>query len=337
VRERTLLRNLKIDQSAQTANVAGRGNAIHFYGARYCEIGRIWVYAGKNWAICLDASGPNSGYNNKIFDCRVDGGTSASGFYLQAEATELRGNHILGIGATMPATQPAFGTQTNTCYNIWCSSGYQDIGGNMLGESGSYTTEVIRLDAAGPSRIYGNRIDTCRFQAIISRGGNNSIVGNQIGSTSQAGAVASIELWSNNNSVIGNVFDVPNPPGPNTYHIREDRACTGNVIADNQFLFTPTLGMLQLNSGDTGTVASHNVGYNPVGYLSAQPAVPASTSAYINRFGVDCMVCVSGGTVTAITVNNHTTGLTSGAFRVPAGQSIAVTYSAVPGWVWFGD
>ncbi len=79
-----------------------------------------------------------------------------------------------------------------------------------------------------------------------------------------------------------------------------------------------------------------NMTYNPVGHLTS-PGIPSSTTPYTNAFGVDCTVCVSGGTVTAIAIGGTATGLTSGAFRVPANQTITLTYSAAPTWVWFGD
>ena len=68
-----------------------------------------------------------------------------------------------------------------------------------------------------------------------------------------------------------------------------------------------------------------------------QPAVPASTVYYVNRFGVDCTVYIAGGTVTAVTIGGVASGLTSGMFRVPTGQAIAITYSAAPTWVWIGE
>lgn len=78
-------------------------------------------------------------------------------------------------------------------------------------------------------------------------------------------------------------------------------------------------------------------GYNPLMHSITQPAVPSSTVAQTNTFSVDATVYVVGGTVTAITVAGAATGLTSGAVRVPAGQTIAITYSVAPTWQWFGD
>jgi hypothetical protein len=68
-----------------------------------------------------------------------------------------------------------------------------------------------------------------------------------------------------------------------------------------------------------------------------QPAVPVSDAAYTNAFTQDCLVEVSGGTVTAIDVNGTVTGQTSGTFLVLAGQTITLTYTVAPAWVWFGN
>lgn len=89
------------------------------------------------------------------------------------------------------------------------------------------------------------------------------------------------------------------------------------------------------------TAPPTNTGANPPGGNTtagfSQPAVPASTVALRNTFGVDCTVYISGGTVSAIAVGNQTTGLTSGVFRVAAYQSITLTYTAAPSWQWMGE
>jgi hypothetical protein len=69
------------------------------------------------------------------------------------------------------------------------------------------------------------------------------------------------------------------------------------------------------------------------GTMLATPTLPASTTATTPLYR-DAMVCVSGGTVTAITVDGQATGLTSGMVIVPAGKTIAVTYSSAPTWTW---
>lgn len=68
--------------------------------------------------------------------------------------------------------------------------------------------------------------------------------------------------------------------------------------------------------------------------LVTTPAVPASTTAQFNASGIPVAVTVTGGTVTVISVNGSATGQTSGTVIVPAGGTIAITYSVAPTWSW---
>ena len=76
-------------------------------------------------------------------------------------------------------------------------------------------------------------------------------------------------------------------------------------------------------------------GLTPYG-LIGPPAVPATTVALTNPYPFDCEVNVNGGTVTVIAIQGGTTGKTSGTFHVGAGKTIAITYTVVPTWTWFG-
>lgn len=86
----------------------------------------------------------------------------------------------------------------------------------------------------------------------------------------------------------------------------------------------------------TYSVLRNNYRANPGGAQTA-PAIPASGTAYTNPFAFDCEVYITGGTVTVIAIGGTATGLTSGQFFVPAGETITLTYSAAPTWTWFGN
>jgi hypothetical protein len=64
------------------------------------------------------------------------------------------------------------------------------------------------------------------------------------------------------------------------------------------------------------------------------PAVPASTVTATNGNAWPVLVTITGGTLTAVTVNSIQVGTTAGTYLVPAGQTIAVTYSVAPTWAW---
>jgi hypothetical protein len=64
------------------------------------------------------------------------------------------------------------------------------------------------------------------------------------------------------------------------------------------------------------------------------PTVPASTVALQNPFWRHAAVTITGGTVTDISVDGASTGVTSGTVIVPSGKTITVAYSSAPTWVW---
>jgi hypothetical protein len=74
-----------------------------------------------------------------------------------------------------------------------------------------------------------------------------------------------------------------------------------------------------------------------LGWSVTTPAVPATTVTATNTTGKPVTVYIRGGTVTNIAVDGTLLGMTSGTFRVNAGGTIAVTYSVVPTWFWYGD
>ena len=72
------------------------------------------------------------------------------------------------------------------------------------------------------------------------------------------------------------------------------------------------------------------------GQTSSQPPAMPTSGTPLQNYGPDQMVHVSGGTVTGITINTVPTTLTSGNFFIPAGGSIAVSYTGTPAptWTW---
>ena len=70
------------------------------------------------------------------------------------------------------------------------------------------------------------------------------------------------------------------------------------------------------------------------GAWATAPALAASTVAMTNTSGRTVNVYVSSGTVTVIKVDDVTTGLTSGAFRLRPGSALKITYSVAPTLAW---
>lgn len=135
-------------------------------------------------------------------------------------------------------------------------------------------------------------------------------------------------------------------------------AGTSNAIHDNLCVAAGITEVAGANTNDihdnvigggtitivgTATKVRNNPGVNPKGSVSA-PGIPASTTPLTNQTGFDCSVFITanaGGT-TAVSIGGVSTTVTIAAagvaqFRVPVGQSITLTYTSAPTWVWFGD
>lgn len=119
-------------------------------------------------------------------------------------------------------------------------------------------------------------------------------------------------------------------------------AYAGMVIAENDVVnnTTPyTLGAVTINTNYANFRIIDNAGINPVAVVTT-PAVAASTVAMTNTTGVRILVRLSGGTVTAYTVNGVATGLVAAAtllFPLEPGSTLAITYSVVPTMKWIGQ
>src|SRR5579875_1168113 len=110
-----------------------------------------------------------------------------------------------------------------------------------------------------------------------------------------------------------------------------------NISALKQFVKANTTGKtgatrvsLVFNTATTAAAANTiTAPSNPT-----TPTVPATGTAVTNTNAYPVQVSITGGTVTAVTVNGKSTGLTSGSFVVPPGGTISMTYTAAPTWVW---
>jgi hypothetical protein len=114
-------------------------------------------------------------------------------------------------------------------------------------------------------------------------------------------------------------------------------AINGNrvtYVSNCRFIGAPAFG--DGGGGGSPKLARNNLGYNPVGHVTSPP-VPGSGTSLTNPFGQDCLVCVSGGSMSSVDIGGVRTGLKDGAFRLPWGQTITLTYTSAPTWTWFAE
>jgi len=108
-------------------------------------------------------------------------------------------------------------------------------------------------------------------------------------------------------------------------HIRINGGSVSNCT--NKYNGTP--------SGN-GNYFSHVDGFNPLGVIT--PPFPSTGSTVTNALGVRCSVYISGGSITAISINGQVipSGITGGAFDLEPGDTIDMNYSGSPSWKWIG-
>jgi hypothetical protein len=100
------------------------------------------------------------------------------------------------------------------------------------------------------------------------------------------------------------------------------------VSIGNNNLGTPPTGAQSSNAYWTSVYYTPDTGLVPT--QISQIPLALTTVAAVNPNGIGVYQTVSGGTVTVIKVGGVTTGLTSGQFFIPAGGTIALTYTGAP-------
>ena len=132
--------------------------------------------------------------------------------------------------------------------------------------------------------------------------------------------------------VVGSLFS-----GNNGYGLANGGGA--NVDISQSTFLGNLLGTLHSTTSSPGTCCYRdNRGFNPLAGNVVTPSLPASGSAVTNGTSVDCTAYLSGGQVTNVAINGTSTGLSGSALTVfiPAGGSVAVTYSTAPSWRWMG-
>lgn len=185
-------------------------------------------------------------------------------------------------------------------------------------------------------QIVGNNNRSARVVGCWFRGSNSSGHTELQNALIQIGSASSQAIHA---TFAGNTF-MGQSQTSNFVHVRS--GCTGSVVftgsefSQSTDLGAPITGPLYNFNGTNITRFVGCPGINPLGPQTS-PAIPTSNVAFTNPFPVDMDVFITGGTVSAIAIGGTNTGLTSGAFRVPFGQNIKITYTVAPTWVWFGD
>lgn len=322
---------------------------IDLYDCTQCLIDGITVKTAGAHGIHMNHSSPTNSFN-KISGCVIDdcgnngimsegGGaldlvvdnTFSSNFgpsigLYDATYCLVSGNVINNQGGAYPAINAYFGAALV-------------ISDNLTNDG---TAQSIQVTSSTGTRVVNNICRDCAQGLVLSGTSRCTISGNYVVLTTSNNQYDGIFLedngsfYSQYNSVVANVIDTKDSTTNKwRYGINASTANdTGNEFIGNVILGPATGAVNDATSG--GNSFSHNQGYNPVGAVSS-PAVPSSGTSLPNPFSVSMRVFIDGGTVSAVAINGVTTGQTSGVFLLEPGETITLTYSAVPTWTWFGQ
>lgn len=264
-----------------------------------------------------------------------------------------------------------YGHATVTNTSDFTVQGNTFIGGGYIFvrlASGSFVSPTPTNNQAIGIDISGNLIDSSVGPGIIwacdnttTSNGAHLIRGNRIyNANANNNATYHIDFGTVDTSGI-NVFQsagrlsvihntiIDNRGSPQQVHAiqfgRNDAAPTtpnGVVFIEGNYCLGASSGKLITCTNMNGAMPTirNNPGFNPVAIndpgfpgITYPPAVPASTAALQNPYGMDAWVYITGGTVSHIAINGNNTGMTSGPVFWGAQDTIKLTYSAAPTWI----
>lgn len=300
-------------------NIAGTNgiDMVSAYGAILMHVRcRFITGISVHW----DGIGPAFGAYNYMVDCHIsDGGATAIG--VQTDNSEW----LTVLGCNFGFFQGGSGIAVK-CQNQNC---------RFIGTSFDFNDTHIVVAFTNRNIISGCQFDRAFTRCIyLESAKNNMVTGCSFNADSGAGTeVIRADGVNNDRNVITGNSMVGGTTWTNFY--AEFAGIGGqNLIANNDI---GGLGIVLL----TG-VARGNRGYNPVGFFGAQPAVPASGTAFVNTLGADATVIIATlGGLTAVKIG--ATAVTAApavgsTYRIPAGQSITLTWATTaPTWQWYGD
>ncbi len=273
-----------------------------------------------------------------------------------ANGNIIAGNIFLGL-TQYPQSRAIHGVNTaftqienNQFYNVANpitmtylsnANGYNIITGNTIHQSAIPTSNgnLCAINSTGSSHstitdntIYGNG-NSSTYAIYLYSSGYASITGNDIYKFGTAfyqrySFGAGYSTFSSNTltSITNGIFEV-------------DNYCGNNIYSSNIFRSVAT--PITLASASNSSIID-NWGYNPKGYIatpfvanlryisdSGSNATISSDRVYTNQ-GSPKDIYITGGTVTAITVNGEAVGVTSGLITLAPRDTFSITFSEAP-------
>lgn len=192
-----------------------------------------------------------------------------------------------------------------------------------------YYYGVLLSEHAAINRL---RIIYCRFGIALLLDGADAV---WIGYASVEACQSDVEaVAGSTGAVYIDMLDTETGGGPYTHAYTVDDPSNllfGTLQVHNDLAGVPDSAPV-LNGGANLRVVDMS---RKPGNVTA-PGVPSSTVALTNPFFRDALVVVTGGTVSAVSVDGVAQGYTATGFTVPVptGKTITLTYTVAPSWKW---
>lgn len=334
--------------TANQSRITGNGflNTINF---------DIWI-DGANWNGIIDSNTMDCTTNSRsVSHCEITQCGSLTGQGNQF----IRGQSNLRLGSTT-AAYPAgvFGVYFSNTF-------FDNAGGDAIKFQGISAIQRVKITSSWISSASANGVNFASTASTLPS--DIEFIGNNIYANTTAAfagsGVMDYKVIGGQAAANGTAFLVTANAG-GTYSLTANGVRVGptggfgaNTTAFN--IAAGTYAQIKVDNCDTtgnttaltlGAVTitgslwtryafTNNPGINPNGVVTT-PAVAASTVAMTNTTGFPILCRISGGTVTAYTINGVANGLVAAAtlfFPLQPGNTLAITYTGVPTMKWIGQ
>lgn len=188
--------------------------------------------------------------------------------------------------------------------------------------------DVTGIDKSGHERIAGARDGAIEFVAWWNSLGEHPVLSALPTTDGSVMACVSTTLGSPAVAMIGKQLNYDPTRGTD--------GSLSEKVSNQANGFGQEWGYLLTGAGAsirTDTTATNGTALDG-GSGFATPSVPSSTTPVTNTSSLPAQVVISAGTLSNVSVNSVTVGAGDGTYTVPAGGTIAVTYTVAPTWTW---
>lgn len=357
-----------LDIQSTEGRATGCSFAFHFdacrIGGTLVDVDDLWVRYFKANGIVVDQ---NSDHRITRVSMVNNAATLPTGAGIDVRVTAslvleqlniIASNFALNLSPTIGVTIPSI--KGTDCFFDTSAVGVRMAGAGSVLRSeftncwfSSMSTAGIMMTPATAGGVDGITFTNCDIYNNVAGTTNGVLTNTNVGKWKMVGC--SIAGWTNGVNLVAGSLHYPTMVG-NTIGAVSAFTANGTGIAFGAGTYkglmlsnNDVVDNTAVQTGYSGVVVSaanaglfrvvDNPGLNPIGVVTT-PAVAASTVAMPNLTGVRVLVRLSGGTVTAYTVNGVATGLVAAAtllFPLEPGSTLAITYSVVPTMKWIGQ